>query len=330
MRWQTALFRLALAGLVAPAIGLTVLRILQPDAGVLVRLTSFVPVALVLYTLAFALVLGKLVFPGTESVRAWTAVMGVVVIGLVLHGWWISPQFVGSHPEPADDAQRLQVMSMNLLRGQADMSTVLETAALERVDVLVLEEITPEALQELEEFGLTTAYPYRAGQPEDGVKGTMAFATHRIRGAEKLKTGFGSWSFEVVLPDGLLKMYAVHTRPPYGDAVGWRTDLATIAKAADSDRELDLIVGDLNATPDHEEFRAFIDLDFRSASERVNAGWQPTWPEHGEKSVLGFPLPRIVQIDHVLVGRSMAATSSETVSISGTDHRGLIVEVGFR
>jgi endonuclease/exonuclease/phosphatase (EEP) superfamily protein YafD len=330
MRWQTALFRLTLVGLVAPAVGLTVLRILQPDAGVLVRLTAFVPVALVLYAPALALVLGKLVFPGTESMRAWTVVMGVIVLGLVLHVWWISPQFTGSHPEPADDSQRLQVMSMNLLRGQAELSTVLETAALEKVDVLVLEELTPEALAELEQFGLRTAYPYRVGTPEDGVAGTMAFATHRIRDEQKLDTGFGSWAFEVVLPDGPLRMYAVHARPPYGDAVGWRTDLATIAQAAEADRGLDLIVGDLNATPDHEEFRAFIDLDFRSAAERVNAGWQPTWPEHGEKSVLGLPLPRIVQIDHVLVGRTMAATSSETVSISDTDHRGLIVEVGFR
>jgi endonuclease/exonuclease/phosphatase (EEP) superfamily protein YafD len=330
MRWQTALFRLLLAGLVGPALGLTVLRVLQPDAGVLVRLTSFVPLALLLYGAAFALVLGKLVFPGQESARAWSAVMAVVVVGLGLHAWWLSPQFIGSRAAPDEDARRLQVMSMNLLRGQAELSTVLETAALEQVDVLVLQEITPEALSELEEFGLTTAFPYRAGAAEDGVKGTMAFATHRIRGAEKLETGFGSWSFDVVLPDGPLRMYAVHTRPPYDDAMGWRTDLATIAKAAEGDRDLDLIVGDLNATPDHEEFRAFIDIDFRSASERVNAGWQPTWPEHGEKSVFGFPLPRIVQIDHVLVGRSMAATSAETVSISGTDHRALIVEVASR
>lgn len=330
MRWQTALFRLFLAALVGPAVGLTLLRILQPDVGVLVRLTSFVPLALALYGAAFLLVLGKLVFPGRDSVRAWTAVMAVVVVGLVLHGWWISPQFLGSRPDPADDARPVQVMSMNLFRGAADASTVLETAALERVDVLVLEEVTPAALRELEEFGLEEAYPYRAGVPQEGVEGTMAFATHRIRAVEQLKTEFDSWSFDVVLPEGALRVYAVHAQPPYGEANGWRSDLSSIATAAEKDRDLDLIVGDLNATPDHAEFRAFIDLDLRGAAERVNAGWQPTWPDHGEKSFLGIPLPRLVQIDHVLVGRTMTATSSETVSIRGSDHRALIVEVAFR
>lgn len=330
MRWQTALFRLLLAALLLPAVGLTVLRILHPEVGVLVRLTSFVPLALLLYAGAFAMVVGKLVFPGRDSVRGWTGVMAAVVIGLCLHAWWISPQFIGSRPDPADDAPRLQVMTMNLFRGAADPSTVLQTAALERVDVLVLEEVTPAALRELEDYGLKEAFPNRVGVPQEGVDGTMAFATYRIRGAEQLDTEFDSWAFDVVLPDGLLRMYAVHAQPPYGEANGWRSDLSAIAEAADKDRDLDLVVGDFNATPDHAEFRAFIDLDLRSASERVNAGWQPTWPDHGEKSFLGFPLPRLVQIDHVLVGRTMAATSSETLSIKGSDHRALIVEVGFR
>lgn len=330
MRWHTVLFRLLLAALLVPAVGLTVLRLLEPELGVLVRLVSFAPVALLLYFVAFALVLGKLVFPATESVRAWMAVMVVVLVGAGLHAWWISPQLMGSRPDAGKGEPKLQVMTANLLRGAADPSIVIETASLERVDVLVLQEVTPEALRELEEFGLSEAFPYRAGVPQAGVEGTMAFATYRIRGVEPLDTGFDSWAFDVVLPGGLLRMYAVHTRPPYGDAEGWREDLAAIATAAEEDRDLDLVVGDLNATPDHAEFRELVDLDLRSATERANAGWQPTWPDNGEKTYGWFTMPRLVQIDHVLVGRSMTATSSETFSVKGSDHRALIAEVAFR
>jgi endonuclease/exonuclease/phosphatase (EEP) superfamily protein YafD len=330
MRWQTALFRLVLAGLLVPAIGLTLLRILHPELGVLVRLTSFVPLGLLLYAAAFAMALGKVVFPGRESTRAWTGVTAVAVAGLGLHGWWLSPQLLGSSPGPADDARHVQVMTMNLFRGAADPATVLQTAALERVDVLVLEEVTPEALRELEKFGLEEAYPYRVGAPREGVEGTMAFASQRIRGAEKLGTDFDSWSFEVVFPEGPLRMYAVHAQPPLGKADGWRADLSALAEAAEDDRDLDLVIGDFNATPDHSEFRVFDDLDLHSAAERANAGWQPTWPDHGEKTFLGIPLPRLVQIDHVLVGRTMSAISSTTVSIKGSDHQGLIVEVANR
>jgi endonuclease/exonuclease/phosphatase (EEP) superfamily protein YafD len=330
MRWPTVLFRVLLAGLLVPALGLTLLRLVQPEVGVLVRLTSFVPLGLPLYAGAFALVLGKLVFPGRDSVRAWVTVMAVVLVGTALHAWWLSPEFLGSRPDPADGAQKLQVMTMNLYRGNADPAMVMETAALQRVDILVLEEVTPSSLRELEKYGLSEAYPYRVGVPEEGVQGTMAFAAYRIRGGERLDTEFGAWSFDVVLPQGLLRMYAVHVQPPYGEANGWRADLAALAEAADKDRELDLMAGDFNATPDHKPFRKLIDLDLRSASERVNAGWQPTWPEHGEKSVLGIPLPLVVQIDHVLVGRSMTATSCKTYSIKGTDHRALVAEVAFR
>lgn len=330
MRWHTVLFRLVLAGLLVPAVGLTLLRLLEPEVGVLVRLTSFAPVALPLYFVAFAMVLGKLVFPGTESVRAWTTLMAVVLVGTGLHAWWISPQFIGSRPDPGHGEQKLQVMTMNLFRGAADPSAVVETAALERVDVLVLQEVTPEALRELEEFGLSEAYPYRAGEPQEGVRGTMAFATYRIRAVQRLETEFDSWSFDVVLPRGLLRVYAVHAQPPFGEANGWRADLAVMAKAAEKDRELDLLVGDLNATPDHAEFRKLIDFDLRSAAERSNAGWQPTWPDNGEKTYGWFTMPRLVQIDHVLVGRSMTATSTETFSIKGSDHRALVAEVAFR
>jgi len=330
MRWHTVLFRLLLAAVLVPAVGLTVLRLMEPELGVLVRLTSFAPVALLLYLVAFALVLGKLVFPGIESVRAWLTLMVVVLVGAALHAWWISPQFMGSRPDAGKGEPTLQVMTANLFRGAADPSIVIETASLERVDILVLQEVTPEALRELEEFGLSEAFPYRAGVPEDGVEGTMAFATYRIRGVEQLDTGFGSWSFDVVLPGGPLRMYAVHARPPYGDAKGWREDLAAIAKVAEEDRDLDLVVGDLNATPDHAEFRELIDLDLRSAAERANAGWQPTWPDNGEKTYGWFTMPRLVQIDHVLVGRSMTATSSKTLSIKGSDHRALVAEVAFR
>jgi endonuclease/exonuclease/phosphatase (EEP) superfamily protein YafD len=330
VRWQTVAFRLLLAGPLVPAVGLTLLRLLEPQPGVLVRLTSFVPLALPLYVLAFALVLGKLVFPGRESMRPWLAVMVLVLVGTGLHAWWLRPEFTGSRPDPAHGAQKLQVMTMNLFKGAADPATVVRTAALERIDILVLEEITPSTLRKLEQFGLSEAFPYRAGVPQDGAKGTMAFATYRISGAERINTTLGAWSFDVVLPQGMLRMYAVHVRPPFGGARDWRDDLALIRKTAEKDRGLDLIAGDFNATPDHKPFRDLIDLDLRSAAERTNAGWQTTWPDHGEKSFLGIPLPRLIQIDHVLVGRSMTATKTETFSIKGADHRAVVAEVANR
>ena len=44
----------------------------------------------------------------------------------------------------------------------------------------------------------------------------------------------------------------------------------------------------------------------------------------------GVELPRVVQIDHVLVGPRLAAIGSHTLVIPGTDHRALVAEVAVR
>jgi hypothetical protein len=62
-------------------------------------------------------------------------------------------------------------------------------------------------------------------------------------------------------------------------------------------------------------------------SELANDGWQPTWPAYGVIDVAGVELPRVVQIDHVLVGPRLAAIESRTLAIPGTDHRALVAEV---
>lgn len=331
MRWPTLLLRPVLAGLLLPALGLTVLRVLGPEPGLLVRWTSFAPLAIPLYAAALLLLVAKLVLPGRDSWRPWALVAAVTAAGLGVHLWWISPQFTGSAPEPAADG-RLQVVTMNLLKGAADPAMVVETAAVERADVLVLQEVTPDALRELDRYGLAEAFPYRAGEPREGVVGTMAFAVHRIRAVEKLETGFDSWAMNVVTPQGQLRLYAVHTQPPTAaHEKGWGEDLDILVEAAEEDRELDLLVGDLNATGDHAPFRRLTaDADLRSAAELANSGWQPTWPDHRLHSVLGVALPLVVQIDHVLVGRSMTSTETRAFSVDGSDHRAVVAEVAWR
>ena len=331
MRWPTVVFRVLLGALLAPALGLTALRLAQPDAGLAVRLISFAPVAILAYGVALALLVGKLVFPGRESWKPWAAVTAVVAVGLGLHLSWILPQFTGDAAKPAADGFRLQVMTLNLHLGKAEPARVVETAALDRVDLLVLQEVTPGTLAELEKFGLADAYPHRAGSAGPGAAGTMVFSSYPLAGADRLGTKHGSWAVDVATPRGRVRVYAVHPRAPFGDAVEWHDDLALLLEAAEDDRELDLVVGDFNATPEHDEFRAFAEgADLHSAAELADAGWSPTWADHRGQSFLGVPLPPLVQIDHVLVGRSMTATEVDTFSIDGTDHRGVVAEVAFR
>jgi endonuclease/exonuclease/phosphatase family metal-dependent hydrolase len=313
----------------APALALTVLRLAQPDIGVAVRLVSFTPLALVLYFVVLLLTLGKLVFPGRGGWQVHAVIAVVAVGGLVLHGWWLGPQFVGTAPPAANGAQPIRVLTVNLLHGEADGPTVVERAVLDRVDVLVLEEVTPGALDELRRAGIEQAFPHQAGAARESVSGTMVFAVGEISEARRLSTRFDSWAMSIALPQGDERVFAVHPQPPMGSATGWREDLATIA-AAVRDQHPDLVAGDFNATADHAPFEDLLDAGLDDAAERANTGWQPTWPANGNVGIFGLPVPRLVQIDHVLVGPRITALHVETVAVDDTDHAGVLAEVVMR
>ena len=329
MRAQSVVFRVVVALLLLPALILTAFRFAQPGWGTAVRAVGYTPYALPLYFLAFLLLLVPLILRSSGR-RVVALLTALSLAGVVTHAVLLAPQFTGSSADPGQPGQEFRVMTANIYRGQAEPADVVRIAAEQRVRILVLQEVTPEALAELEESGLAELYAYRAGEAGSGTSGTMVFSDARLRTVGPLETGLGGWAVEAVMQQGLLRLYAVHPRPPEGDADEWADDHDAIIEAADEDPDLDLIVGGFNATPDHWALHELADLDFHSAAERTNSGWQPTWPDQGEQTFLGIPLPRLVEVDHVLVGRSMAAVATNSVELPGSDHRALIAEVGFR
>jgi endonuclease/exonuclease/phosphatase (EEP) superfamily protein YafD len=329
MRWRTVLFLGVLAVLVGPALVLTFLRAFQPGGDLGVRLVSFTPWALPAYLLALLLVLVRVVARRGTGDRAWTGCAAALLVGVGAHAWWLGPQFLGDVPAPAAGSQPLTVMNLNIQGGQADPPRVVQTAAEHGVEVLVLSEIDAVTLDQLERYGLGQAFPHRVGRA-DGLEGTMVFSAYRLARPRELPTGFGGWSVDVVAPQGVVRVYAVHVRSPSVSTTGWGKDLAVLDRLLEDDSELDLLVGDLNATPDHEALRRLLDDGWRSAAEATNEGWDPTWPDHGQRSLLVLPLPRMVQIDHVLVAPSMTPLETTTESVKRTDHRAVVAEVAFR
>jgi hypothetical protein len=205
--------------------------------------------------------------------------------------------------------------------GRGDAPTLVEEAAEADIDLLVVTEITPDLLGDLDAAGLGELLPHRVGAPADEGAGTMVFSRLPLGDPTALDTTWGGW--EVTWDD--LTMLAVHPSSPI-DPARWRRDHAEVLAVAQSSRA-DLVVGDLNATIDHPPMRRLGDAGFRSVTELANDGWQPTWPAYGRVEVGGIAMPRLVQIDHVLVGPRLAAIGSRTLAIPGTDHRALVAEV---
>jgi endonuclease/exonuclease/phosphatase (EEP) superfamily protein YafD len=314
-------FWLAAAGLAFPALLLTVVRLADTDVGSMIRLQSFTPFAIPLYAaLVVLMVVAAVSRPTLRSERLTVAVLALA--GLVLHGWWFAPQVSGDNPAPAAGAQEMTVMNANLFEGAGDPQDVVDAVRSEQVDVLVLEEITPDVLGALDVAGLAELLPNRVGEPDPDVAGTMVFSNEQLGEPALLATQFDSYRVQV----GSLTLLAVHPTAPVLPQA-WRRDHDLIRdEAVDSDA--DLIVGDMNATPDHDVMRELVDAGFRDAGELANNGWQPTWPAN---HVGVFPLfPPLVRIDHVLVADTLASLGTHTVDIDGTDHLALVAEVAPR
>jgi len=329
MRKRWLLLALLVTLLLVPAGLLTTARALDLPGGGWVRLVAFTPYAVVLYALAVVLLLPAWIRGRGPWRGAARTVLCVAVLGVLVHGFWSAGPYVGTPSAAAATPHRLQVMTANLLKGGADPAQVVEVAVDNDVDVLVLQEVTPEALDRLDGAGLAQAFRHRAGRAEPGTHGTMVFSHRRLTRVSRLPTAFGSYAMQVRAPGGPVRLLAVHPRPPLGDASEWRSDHGVVRHAARAAGERTMIVGDLNATMDHVPMRALAGSGYADAATEAHSRWQPTWPADGQVSRLGVALPSLVPIDHVLVRDALHAVRTTTVEIHGTDHRALLADVGL-
>lgn len=329
MKLRRLLPGLLLVALLVPALMITTVRILGSDEGRWVRLVSFMPYAFALHALALLLLL-VVVAAGRGFWRGAGVTVSLLTLPLLgLHGWWAGGSYVGQHAAAGEGDRAFTVMSSNLSFGEADPARVVGVAAANDVDVLVLTEITPAARDRLRAAGLDKAFPYAAGETGETVAGTMVFSSHQLDRVAPLDTSFVGLEMRVALPDGSITLLAVHPRPPTGDARDWRSDHAAVRRAASDAAGPTVIAGDLNATGDHEPMRELEGRGFEDAAELARSGWQPTWPAAGELSFLGVSVPSMLAIDHVLVTEEIAALHTESVTVTGTDHRALVARLAL-
>jgi endonuclease/exonuclease/phosphatase (EEP) superfamily protein YafD len=307
--------------LLAPAALLTTFRVSDPSWARAVQAVAFTPFAIPLYAAALVLLVAVMVVRRTATVRhALTAV--VALVGLALHAAWFAPEVIGETPAPADGAERVVVMTANLLRGRADVEQLLDRVRDHEVDLLVVNEITESSLAGLEDAGVAELLPFHEGGAgaDETVPGTMVFSAEPTELIDVLDTKLGS----LVVDVGDIRLMAVHPMSPVWPA-DWRADHATVLAAVE-EQEPDLVAGDFNATADHKPMRDLEEAGYRDSVELTNGGFQPTWPANGTFPLVGL-LGAVAPIDHVLVSDDWTVTDSRTTQIDGTDHKPVIAVV---
>ncbi|WP_285495450.1 endonuclease/exonuclease/phosphatase family protein [Actinomadura sp. NBRC 104425] len=263
-----------------------------------------------------------------------------VLVALVLRRWWaavaatvvatalalaVLPRAVAG----GDSAARgpvVRVLTANLLFGQAAPARIVDLVRRSGVDVLSLQELTPEARDRLERAGLTRLLPHSVVDARQGGTGSGIYSRHSLR-ALPSPAGMSTATpqAEITLPGGRrITVTAVHPLPPLTAAAfrQWRHDLAELPAAAAQSGgtgSVRILAGDFNATLDHASLRRLIERGYADAADRAGAGLVPTWGLRSSRPPLA--------IDHVLVDRRCAVRRVTVHDLPGSDHRAVYAEI---
>lgn len=283
-----------------PAVVLTVVRMLPFGLPTpFVQLISFAPYLLLPLTLAMVAVF---------SVR-WRVAGTLLILAMLAQLLWLVPAGTGRSVNDGAEVsttsgpaapERLDVMALNALYGNAEAVPVVETVRQEGVDVLVIVEFSADLAQRLESAGLENELPYSERRPEQGPGGSAIYARFPVEDVREISgTTFSMQIVTVPVPVASgpavpVQVTAVHAYPPFPGGVDkWRDDLEALADKYDDGR-LQVFAGDFNATIDHAQFRQLLaGGGLFDAAAVAGSRLHPTWPVHRL-------VPTMLTLDHIL------------------------------
>jgi endonuclease/exonuclease/phosphatase (EEP) superfamily protein YafD len=297
------------------------------------------PGALWLLGRAFGLERGLLIalFAATPIVAAWTWVpllialmakrwAAVAVAGLTAVGMagLVLPRALPDFDKGPSGGVALSVLTVNMLYGEADPDQIVRLVQDNNVAVLAVQEFTPQGQAALTAAGITDLLPHQQLTAEPEASGSGLYSRYpMLTQASRRNNGGFQQAFATIQPTGATTVHieSVHPLAPAGPTMyaGWSTDIRQ-QPPADPRGTPRILLGDFNATLDHQELRDLIDTGYRDAAATVGKGLIPSWPSAGRFSGL-------VTIDHVLVDKRMKVQDVVVHSVTNSDHRAILASL---
>jgi endonuclease/exonuclease/phosphatase (EEP) superfamily protein YafD len=232
------------------------------------------------------------------------------------------PRVVG-HPDPVR-GPTLRVMSSNMEIGGADAATIVRLVRERNIDVLALQEYTPQAHARLIAAGLMQILPYAQQTPVWGADGSGLYSRYPLSdtGATAFPGGFRQAYGTINVPGAQpVVVMSIHPVAPGDPSLikYWHTDLS-MEPPATPHGVIRLMVGDFNSTLDHALLRKLIGTGYHDAAATIGKGFVTTWPYDGTK------LPKVT-LDHALVDPRIGVSTFDAEKVPNTDHRSIFVTV---
>lgn len=243
--------------------------------------------------------------------RSWVAA-AIAGVGLVV---LVGPRAgrVTDDPQPGARGPQLVVATSNVMFGEGDAKALAALARRERVDVLALQEDTPDFTEDLAATGLRDELPYGALWPAPGAKGVSLLSRYPVDEIPPTRFDFRSRGGVVTHPGGArVQVRSVHPPPPFRAELlrPWKRRQAALPGPA-ANGVPTILAGDFNATLDHHPMRRTLARGYRDAADQAGMAWRPTWSNARWATLT---------IDHVLVPGTVAVEGVTVHHLPGSDH----------
>jgi endonuclease/exonuclease/phosphatase (EEP) superfamily protein YafD len=252
--------------------------------------------------------------------RRWLPGLLVLAMTAAVAAPYVPVAAAGALGQHAGGPRTLRVVTLNLRLGLADAASVVALLRDQRADVLAVQELTPQALQRLQQAGIDALLPQHYLDPAPHASGVAIFS--RLPLAEpRYRMGFSLHVISAVLAlpgGGSLTFLSSHLVAPWPQSAGaWQTENARLGTLLGQLGGCAIDAGDFNGTTDHAALRSLMRSGrVHDAATQAGALTLRTFPADSH-------LPPLAAIDHVLV-RGLSARAAHSVHIRGSDHRAVV------
>lgn len=252
--------------------------------------------------------------------KRWVVGLTMTIVAVVLVANVAPRAFSDARPNGV--GQQVRLMTSNLLTGIADADAIVREVKARRVDILTMQELTPEMVRDLQRAGLDQVLPNRVFLDEPGGSGSGIASRYPLKLRNLTPPGTLQQAGALVdLPGKDIEVVSVHPLPPVvtDGPEAWQRELAGLP-APDSTGALRVLAGDFNATLDHVGLTRLLNKGYVDAADQVGKGLIHTWP-----SKVGI-WPPPVTIDHVLVDTKILVDTLDVFDVPGSDHRAIVTQ----
>ncbi|MEK8073386.1 endonuclease/exonuclease/phosphatase family protein [Rhodococcoides navarretei] len=264
--------------------------------------------------LGVASILAVILFAAARS-RLGSAVAVVVTVAVV--GVQV-PMFLADGPD--NTGPELSVLTINVAHGDADAASIVDAVRSNDVDILAVQELTPEEVTELQAAGIDELLPFSFTAALPVADGTGLWSRTPLTDGTRLDNfGFVPVQAGTTVDGQDLTLVSFHAMSPATPrhTTEWDADLARMRSIMESYQGTVIVAGDFNATNDHRQFRTLASSPFSDAADAAGAGLFRTFPSER-------PLARL---DHVVTSENVSALSVQPLAIPESDHLAVLAEV---